>query len=433
LAPQQTNSSAETTTVSRGRALAFAAVVALIAVPLGFAHDGAYRRVDSEWYLLIAQGRTAEAIQPFTARQLDPLLARAISAGLHVNLLSGFLAVGLASLFVTALLVGGMLSRRGAGTLGLVSVAALYFWPALFGSFMLPDTLSAALLACFLFCLWKEQWLWAAACLMPMFVARESTILVLLCLLAVGWQRLRWPVVSAALAASAAGLAIVRSLSAHGMPNREHLNPLLYMVGKIPWNFFANVFAMQPWSAAVASSCAVPRYSTNLPFGLKIGGSALVGLCGWDPAWQANSLLVALCSFGLLPLVTVYLLRYHRASLWTDDLFTRFCVIYGGLCFLIAPLLGHTVERLFLYGWPIFLLVTPVATLRAFGSANWKSGLVLGLLAIHFATAWLDDAVFWSWELASWQRAWALAASVVILNLAAWTMLRRLDSRMVNA
>ncbi len=413
----------------RLRAAAFTAAVTAVAVPLGLAHDNAYARVDSEWYLLIAKGLGAEAIQPFTARQLDPLLARCISGIAHISLLHGFLILGLASLLITAGITGWILCRSGATVLAIAAVAGLYFWPALFGSFMLPDTLSAALLACFLFCLWRDSFAWAAVWLLPMFLARESTILVLLCLVIAGWRRLRWPVWTTAAIASLAGLGIVRSLSAHSLANREHLNPLLYMAGKIPWNFFGNGLAMQPWSAAVSSSCRVPRYTATLPFHLHIAGSATVGLCGWNAAWQVESLLVALCSFGLLPLLAAFLALRHGRAFWTEDLFTRFCIVYGGLSFFIAPLLGHTVERLFLYSWPVFLLATPLAASRIFGLARWKSAAGITVVVTHFVTAWLDYLVFWSWDQQSWQRAWAMAAALVLANIVAWTMLLRLEPK----
>jgi hypothetical protein len=140
-----------------------------------------------------------------------------------------------------------------------------------------------------------------------------------------------------------------------------------------------------------------------------------------------HPLLLMLCSFGLLPLCTVYLLRYHRGTLWTEDLFTRFCVVYGALSFLVAPLLGHTVERLFLYAWPIFLLATPVAMAQVFGPMADRRGLWLRLAAIHVATVGLGVMIFQVRDQATWQLAWSLTACVAAANVAAWWMLRRLE------
>lgn len=413
----------------RLRVLGFAAVVLALAVPLGFFHDSPYQRIDSAWYTLIAQGRTAEVMQPFSARQLAPLLARGLAAITHASLAHGFLAVGFLSLVVLALIVGWLLCSGGATWPAFAGVALLNFWPAVFGSFMLPDTLSAALLAVILLALWKRHFLLAAALLLPMFLARESTILVLLCLLIAGWRRLRWRDIALAVASSAAGMAIVHLLSSHGRVNREQLSPLLYMAGKVPWNFASNVLAIGPWMPSQTTFCQVPRQIFTLPLGLHVGGSTLVGLCGWDPKLQMHAVLGVLCSFGLLPLLTVYLLRTRRRQIFAGDLFTRFCVLYGAVSFVIAPALGHSTERLFLYGWPIFLLATPIAASRAFSSNPHNRNFWIALFAIHFTTAWLDMLLFWAWDQGSGQTACTLGLVVITLNVAAWMLLRRADGR----
>jgi len=304
------------------------------------------------------------------------------------------------------------------------------------GSFLLPDTLAAALLSLFLLCLYHRRHWMAVLLLLPMFVERESTILVLVCLLGLlalddtetHERQKRWLLAVAAVASSAAGLAIVRHLAAHAQANREQLNPLLYMAGKVPWNFSANVLSMGPWTPALTNFCAVPRWTLHLPLGLHIGGASTAGLCGWGPAWQMHSPLLALCSFGLLPMATLYLLVRHRSLLWAEGLFTRFCVVYGLLSFLMAPLLGHTVERLFLYAWPVFVLATPAAMARCFQPADAGNARWIALAAIHCGTAWFDYAAYINWDQATWQRAWLSGGVVLALNVAAWQLLRQLDA-----
>jgi hypothetical protein len=106
-------------------------------------------------------------------------------------------------------------------------------------------------------------------------------------------------------------------------------------------------------------------------------------------------------------------------------LYLRFCVAYGAVSFLIAPLLGRSMERLFLYGWPLFLLITPLAAARALrGKAvPWKL-----LFALHLATAWADWLLFAWWDQASVLRAWSFCALVVAINVLAWELLRRADA-----
>jgi hypothetical protein len=412
------------------RLAAFVAGVTAIAVPAGYAGGAAYTRVDSEWYLYIAQGNTKASMHPFAARQLGPLVVRALAAVTHASLLHCFLLLGIVSLLTTAAICGWLLIRQGAGWLELLAVGGTFFWSATFGSFMLPDTFAAALLAIFLALLWKRKYTWAICMLLPMFVGRESTVLVLICLLIAGWRFLSWLQRGLSVLLSATGMFIVHQLTAHSLPNHEQINPLLYMAGKMPWNFVSNVLAMGPWMSAFTGFCSTPWWSFQLPAGMQLGGSHFIGVCGWTPMWHARLLLIPLCSFGLLPLLTLFLARYHRRLFWGDDLFRRFCVIYGVVTFAMAPLLGRSMERLFLYSWPLFLLITPVLVSRAFRNKNvpWKL-----LLVLHLATAWMDFLLFAYWDQDRPLHAWGLCAVVVAVNVLAWQLLRRAELTSVGS
>lgn len=404
----------------------FVAAVAAVAVPIGFAGGGAFTRVDSEWYLLIAQGNTERTMHPFAARQLGPLIVRGLASVTHIGLLDCFLFLGIASLLTTAAICGWLLIRQGARWPQLLAVGGTFFWSATFGGFMLPDTLAAALLSLFLLLLWKRQYTWAVLLLLPMFVSRESTILVLICLLAAGWRSLSWTQRVLSVLASATGTYIVRVLIMHSLPNREQMNPLLYMAGKAPWNFCSNVLAIRPWLSTYTIFCTTPKWAIHLPWGLHVGPSYIVGSCGLQPTWHPRLILIALCSFGLLPVVTLFLWRYHRSLLWGTDLYFRFCVVYGTVAYVVAPLLGRSLERLFLYAWPLFLLITPLAAARAFRGqpVPWKL-----LFVLHLATAWTDWLLFSSWEQTSVSRAWGLCALIVAVNVLAWQLLRRAQSQ----
>jgi hypothetical protein len=110
-------------------------------------------------------------------------------------------------------------------------------------------------------------------------------------------------------------------------------------------------------------------------------------------------------------------------------MFQRFCVVYGLVTFLMAPLFGRSMERLFLYSWPLFLIITPVVIAQALRGKKvaWKT-----LLGLHLATAWLDLLLFNYWEQGSPVRAWGLCAVIVAVNLLAWLLLRRADRRPVG-
>lgn len=404
----------------------FSAAVAAFAIPLGYAHGAAFVRIDSEWYLHIARGETALTMQPFASRQLEPLLVRGLAALTHAGVERLFFGLGILSLFVLLACCGWLLAKSGAHVWAFLAAGAMYFWPALFGGFMLPDTFSAALLAIFLFCLWRRQFLLAALMLAPMFVARESTLLVLACLLAVGWRSLRMPVKLTAFASSAFGILLVKWLTRNAMSNTEHLGAIAYMAAKAPWNFISNVLAVDPWTN-IQGLCAQPKWSAALPGFLALGGLRTIGICGYESGWHARLILIALCTYGLLPVSTLYFLLRKRSAIWTDSVFVRFCVLYGCVSFLLAPLLGRSLERLFLYSWPVFILITPVLAQRLFARARALGAI---WLTLHLATAWLDIIFFTgNGRVQSWPHVWWLVAAVSAANVAAWWLMTTADNQ----
>ncbi len=72
------------------------------------------------------------------------------------------------------------------------AVLGLYFWGLTFSGMVLPDLFYAALLSGFLLLVHAKHYAWASAMLFPLMLARESTILILLCWLYVAWHTLGW-------------------------------------------------------------------------------------------------------------------------------------------------------------------------------------------------------------------------------------------------
>jgi hypothetical protein len=405
----------------------FSAVVAAFAIPLGYDRGAALVRIDSEWYLHIAHGETALTMQPFASRQLEPLLVRALAALTHASVEQIFFSLGILSLFAALACCGWLLAKSGAHTWAFVAAGAIYFWAALFGGFVLPDTFSAALLAVFLVCLWQRRFLLAAILLAPMFVARESTLLVLACLLAVAWRSLRVSVKVAAFASSLFAILLVKWLTRNAMTNTERLGAIAYMAAKAPWNFLSNVLAVDPWTN-IQGLCAQPKWSAALPGFLALGGLRTIGICGYESGWHARLILVALCTYGLLPVTTLYLLLRKRSSIWTDSVFVRFCVLYGCVSFLLAPLLGRSLERLFLYSWPVFILITPVLAQRLFARSRTLGAV---WLTLHLTTAWLDIIFFTgNGRVQAWPYVWWLVVAVLAANVAAWILLTNADTNL---
>lgn len=389
---------------------------AAISVLVGTAWGGIFTLPDAGWYLRIAQGDSSSVLQPFVLRQLGPLVCRALMFILPVGVETAFLIQGVVSLLVLLGIVGFLLVRSGTSPFMLAAIAGLAFWSEIYNGLALPDLWNAALLSIFLLLLHQKKFLPAALMLFPLFLSRESTILVLFCFFVVGWRRMRILDYGVAAVASFAGMRVVKLLTAGGLSNREQVSPLLYMAGKVPWNFAKNILGFPLWSNLNEGNCSVPQWTTNL----HIGGIHTVGACANQIAFPIWTLRMALSCFGLLPLLLVFLCIRRFRAVWTDDIFLRFCLVYGALSFFLAPMLGASVPRLFAYSWPLFVVAVPIIAIK---HITIPLRIVVTLLLLHLAVSW--SAALNQFNKMTLFPELILLLMVCIAYAASWAMLRQ--------
>jgi hypothetical protein len=368
---------------------------------------------DSASYLRLATGDVAHVMQPWASRQLGVLVVRALAAMLHVTVRQAFLIEAAVALFVTLLVVDWLLLRADAPRWMLVAVAVLPSWAMLVQYLALPDLWYAAMIAVLLVTL-EREWLWAACGMMlPLMLSRESTSLTLLCFLFAAWRRLRWGQRVCAVSAAALGAVAVSRLAAGAMSNVEHIPQALYLFAKVPWNFMRNVLGVLPWSNVNTDLCRVPVW--QMP--LHAGSVQAVGVCGVSMQQQVAAVTAAMMQFGLLPLLflAVWLQRRMRRD---DSVLLRFSLVYGGACFLLAPVLGAGFAHLVGYAWPLFLVAGPLLLGEVNGEGR-RSAAAIGFFALHmglcatadwFPPVWVRtvvDLAFWAggvWTLRMWLR-----------------------------
>jgi len=363
---------------SRGQQ--WVATVGATATAMGFAlatrriYGSFWKQPDASWYLLLARGKGSEVIQPFASRQLYALSVRGLAAVLGWPVGRAFVAVGVVCLVFTLAVIFRLMVRTGAPRWMLGAAAVLPFWPQMLAGLVLPDIWYAALLAVLLLLL-ERRWWWAAAAMMlPLMVSRESTSLTLVCLLLAGWRELRWPRAAFAVLCTGAGGWIVHALTAGGPGNSEKLPQAVYLLAKVPWNGMRNLLGIQPWSNLYPFLCQRPRWL----WAVHLGPVRALGVCSVNGMEPVMALIAEVTVFGVLPALAIVLWWRQRGQ--REDVLLRFCVLYGGLGFLLAPVLGTAVGRLVGYGWPLPLVAAPILAGRL--SGGWRAG---GLLAAHFA------------------------------------------------
>ena len=372
------------------------AVVLAIVVTAAYAIVGAryfgsiFSMSDVGWYLRMAAGDSHSVMQPFASRQLGPAVVRVLARLLHWPVQSAFLLQGVVSLIVVLATVYALIVRSAAPRWVLVAVALVPFWPQLFVGLVLPDLWYAAMVSIFLLLLWRKHFLIAACMMFPLMVSRESTSLLLVCLLIAGWRPLRWPGRLLALGTALAGTLLVQHLTAHNPGNFERLPESVYILSKVPWNFLRNILGIVPWSNVNTFMCPVPIWQHSL----HLGSIHAVGVCGFSISQPAAVLDAALTTFGLLPLLGAFLwwrTRSHKGR----SVFLRFCLLYGGISLLLAPMLGAWASRLFGYGWPFCLIAVPLlfndlGELYGEALASKRAVAGLGFLGLHLVACRLD-------------------------------------------
>jgi hypothetical protein len=160
------------------------------------------------------------------------------------------------------------------------------------------------------------------------------------------------------------------------------------VLSKVPWNLLRNVFGLDMWTN-VNTACGTPVWKH--PF--HLGAVDAVGFCGISPLQPLLVLQGMVTTFGVLPVLAVWLWWRNRA--WrSQSVLLRFCLCYGAISFVLAPLIGVWFYRLFGYAWPLLLIGVPSlfrgnAPQSRGGIRSWKGVLFcvihLGCCGLTFA------------------------------------------------
>jgi hypothetical protein len=375
---------------------------------------------DAGQYRLLALGKHSAVPAPFSARILGPAIAGWLGRVTGHGVDAGFLLLGIACLIALLGLMAGLLWSWRAPLVLSAAIFLMPFWADIFHDYYLPDLLHAALLGALLLFLLSGYTSMAFLLLFPAYLARESTLLVAVCLVFACWRRIRLrPALLGALAILCAGL-ISRHYNQEAAVSVHGISGGAYILGKLIWSFFKNVLGMPLWSNTLPE-CS-PIWVKAIPSGSHFGAIRSVGVC--QPSlWGPTRLLLAWFGiFGIGPALAL--------ALWRKLLFPsrelpagramvfRFCLVYGLISILMTPLLGASVDRLVEYGWPFYFVLLPWFLSTSYDLRGMRSS---GLMLLHLLTCWLAWFAF-----REQPRSYLPAAlAVLFLNALAYVVLRR--------
>jgi hypothetical protein len=337
-----------------------------------FASVRPYVDTDAFHYQTMAEGKPA--MKPFAFRVLEPAMARLFANVTGKPAADGFLAVGLLSGWV--LLYGVLrpvLERRQNMWLAVVLIL-MPFWLRNFTNYFLPDLM--------------RRWGLAAAMLPVMFLARESTLLIAVIAVPTLWRLVGRRVGLVQLAGTLVGMTASKFAARHALANQHNINDTLYILGKIPWNASRNIFGITLWTNTLPVLHPVRIW--NVPHWLPLGGIHQVGYSEFSWLYPMLTSIFLLTSFGLGSVVAICLVWRTplRRLLPREEPHLCIAAIYGAVTFLMSPMLGAALPRLFDYGWPVFLIYLPAMIPRIW--RNWPVWIVSLLVGLHLIAAWTE-------------------------------------------
>ena len=337
-------------------------IIAWLGSPDGF-------DVDSLQYIDIAEGRIYNVNMPFSSRILHPIMAGILAKVAHISIAWSFLTIGVLSLVI--LLTTVFLVTKAAGLHPAVVVAFLLspFLTGLLKQYFLPDLFFAALLGLFFLCLGQNNKLWwTLALLLLLYITREFTILLSLTVALISIYRRQWRMLVGVITVTFLGITVSTYASSLGQPNIHAINNLLYMVGKVPYNFSKNILGIVLWTNTHAANSPLvfpnpPLLSIAVPGWLPFGAIHSVGVYAFDPLYPISLVNTLFTTFGALPvLVLLDLVRYRRSvsNIHNPSPLLLATLMYGLLSFCVGTFTGAVFGRLVGYGWPAFWIASPL-------------------------------------------------------------------------
>jgi len=310
----------------------------------------------------------------------------------NLDLHKSFYLLGLMSLLILTIALTSLLNKLTHFPLLILPLLLSPASSQFFSSFYHHDLFYAALLALLFLTLWREKsWVPSFVILLALFLTRESTLLLSLCIIAVAWLKSKRRIIIPVAAATLLGLALTSYITRSSPANVHQMNNLVYLVLKIPFNFFQNVFGVKIWLNTFVQ-VEPPLFTVALPKWLHLGSISAVGLCPWLPIFPLTTLFLFLTSFGVLPLLLRDNLSKYRRRIFTEmPPWLLLLVTYGLISFLITPLLGSSLSRYIGYGWPAFWLAVPALLAKYY---RLPKDAILRLVLLHILANWIPFAIY---------------------------------------
>jgi hypothetical protein len=380
---------------------------------------------DSIAYRALALGRYEEVMSSIAGRILHPAFVRLVCRVSGLNIDDAFLLVAVIALAVLVANVAWIMKQTtGAGAL----VLPLLFTPVvtryMFGLYYCQDLFYAALLSGLFIALMRGRTAVALILLLPLYLVRESTVLLALVWASIAWFESDWTTPVACGVMTLIGLGMSRIFANLGQSNIHKINELVFLALKLPFDSLRNLMGIvlvpSEMEGRPGFTC-VPIVTVLLPRFLRYGRTTQFGICSLDLQLPLHTYALLLSLFGIGPTVLWSLWRRNalRAFVTGAPRWCKIALTYGLLAFLLAPAVSFWLERDIGYSWPAFWIATPFIFHKLFPALP---GMVAILLVENAFSCWIP---YWLLNCSTGPRLLpALGAALLMQGLVLWTLRR---------
>lgn len=329
---------------------------------IGYFYPAGTGYADAEWYIKIAQGKINEAIQPFAARVLHPLVVRLFSALSGYNIDASFYIVNTFLLLCFVIVIS--LFFRELSFMDPFLAFVIIFTPFLLEfhrNFYLSEVPYALLAALFFFYLKKEKITLSLFFLFLLFFSRPTDAMVLgVIFVIISFYKKQTKIAQAGLvvvlAAYLLSAFVIVPLSA---PNIHNINNFIYRVLEPPYYFVRSILGID-WFVNTQVAFCQPTSIVYLPSWLQIGNIKWIGICSFNILNPLSVIFYALTTFGIIPgILLILLLKLIKRKNWRlflseSDTWLLTALGYGIFYLFMGSLVPNL--RTVSYAWPAMLL-----------------------------------------------------------------------------
>lgn len=352
-----------------GAVLGCVALIAIACATFGL-HSSYF---DVSEYVKLVSFDSSDVTQPYASRVLGPFIAHYLMTIFGLSPLAAIAVVSLASLFVLTLAWTHCSLRSGVS----LPIAALAFAVPYVASVVkfiyVPDAI--ALLTCFLTLYACKRGLLSGGIIAGSLslLARKSLVVPYALLAALRLVR-KQPRPALLLGGSIVlGLFFLHLAVPPSTGNVHHMSVLSYYLLKLPANFITNLLGINLYTNTY-QWCHDPVRIFDVSGVPGLGNIKEIGYCAPNVGRIITTYSVYILIFGAWPVLGIDFLR-HR---WRDG--DADYILLFILFFIIAPCLGRSVSRLFLYAECFYLVSVPTLVVYGQGRKYW--GWFIGVTTV---------------------------------------------------